>query len=152
MTLMVKQVEDFSNDNRYRINPTKSNIIQYNSKSEFVKPILQDQIIDQTSETIHLGVFRKQRGKPNIPEHIARGRRTVYSLMGAGCHGKTGISQSLKAHLWSTYVVPRFVYGLETIPLTKKKMKLHLKPFRMLYLDRSNIYLRDHPQQLLKRY
>ena len=120
MTLMVKQVEDFSNDNRYRINPTKSNILQYNSKKEFVKSILQDQIIDQTSETVHLGVFRKEDGKPNILEHITRGRRTVYSLMGAGRHGKTGVSQSVKAHLWSTIVVPRFIYGLETLPLTKK--------------------------------
>ena len=40
--------------------------------------------------------------------------------MGAGCHGKTGVSQSVKAHLWSTFVVPRFIYGLETLPLTKK--------------------------------
>ena len=44
----------------------------------------------------------------------------LYSIMGEGCHGKTGISQTVKAHLWSTYVISRFVYGLETVFLTIK--------------------------------
>jgi hypothetical protein len=48
-----------------------------------------------------------------IEENINRGRRTVYSLLGAGCHGRSGTSQAVKAHIWTTYVVPRFTYALE---------------------------------------
>ena len=73
--------------------------------------------------TAHLGILRQQDAKVNIQERVDRGRRTLYSLMGAGCHGKTGISQCVKAHMWTTYVVPRFTYGLETLPLAKKDEK-----------------------------
>ena len=48
-----------------------------------------------------------------IDEKVNLGRRTAYSLMGAGFHGKSGLKQYIKANMWMKCVVPRLVYGLE---------------------------------------
>lgn len=37
--------------------------------------------------------------------------------MDADCHGNSGVSQLIKGHLWTTFVVPRLLYGLETVIL-----------------------------------
>ena len=87
MRKMVAHVEEYSNDNRYKINPSKSNILQYNLKIDFEKPILQGKIIEQSTSTTHLGILRQQDAKVNIQERVDRGRTTLYSLMGAGCQG-----------------------------------------------------------------
>ena len=42
-------------------------------------------------QTVHLGVQRHIKGTPNTDEKIYLGRRTAYSLMGAGFHGKSGL-------------------------------------------------------------
>ena len=60
-------------------------------------------------QTVHLGVSRSIKCTPNIDEKVNLGRRTVYSLIGAGFHGKSGLKQSIKANMWMKYVVPRLV-------------------------------------------
>lgn len=79
---MVKQIETCSNDNRYKIHPTKSAILRYNAKKEITNTSLHGEIIDNAEQTVHLEVTRKADGKVNIEEKVQLGRRTVYSLMG----------------------------------------------------------------------
>ena len=43
--------------------------------------------------------------------------------MGAGLHCGNGLKQSVCGKLWSTYVVPRLLYGLEVLDLTGKDIK-----------------------------
>ena len=45
----------------------------------------EDQV-QQSNQTIHLGIFRETSQKINIEEKVNLGRRTAYSLMGAGFH------------------------------------------------------------------
>ena len=135
MISMVSTVEDYSNKNRYKINPTKSSVIQYNSKKDLQLPILHGKTIDKSISTYHLGITHQHDAKVDIREKTALGRRTIYSLMGAGCHGKNGISRSIKGEIWSTYVIPRTICGLETVicNLTRKDL-IELEKFQIAYL------------------
>ena len=47
-----------------------------------------NQLIKETNSIIHLGITRNTTGNIVIENLIQQGRRTVYSLFGAGLHGK----------------------------------------------------------------
>ena len=81
-----------------------------------------DKIEDSTSAT-HLGIIRNVNGKPDIEEKINLGRKTAYSLMGAGFHGGGGLKPSQNGYIWSTFVVPRLLFGLEALSHTKKDIE-----------------------------
>ena len=40
--------------------------------------------------------------------------------MGAGLHSVNGVDPTISYKMWSTYVLPRSLYGLEALPITKK--------------------------------
>ena len=42
----------------------------------------------------------------------------MYSIMGAGVCGGSGLNPIVSSHLWKIYVVPRVLYGLEILSLT----------------------------------
>ena len=42
------------------------------------------------------------------------------TLLGAGFHSGNGLKVSLNGFLWSTFVLPRMIYGLEALLLRKK--------------------------------
>ena len=46
--------------------------------------------IEDSRKAAHLGIVRNVNGKPDIDEKISLGRKTAYSLMGAGFHGGGG--------------------------------------------------------------
>ena len=66
----------------------------------------------QVDHAKHLGIHREVNNKFDVDEKISLGRRTAYSLMCAGLQGGNGLKQIVGGKLWSTYVVPRFTYGL----------------------------------------
>ncbi|KAH3808629.1 hypothetical protein DPMN_136986 [Dreissena polymorpha] len=125
MKLMLKTVEEFSRRHRYDINPSKSSCIRVNPKSPYPSPdfILEGSRIPLDTSTAHLGVYRNTKCKVNTKDKIELGRRTAYSLMGAGFNGKNGLKQSVKARLWSTFVVPRKLYALEVLPYSQADLK-----------------------------
>ena len=43
--------------------------------------------------------------------------------MGAGFHSVNGLKTCLNGHNWSTFVVSRVIYGLETLSLRKKDIE-----------------------------
>ena len=98
-----------------------------------------DRIKDSTSAT-HLGITRNINRKPNIEEKINLGRKTAYSVMGAGFHGGGGLKPSQNGFIWSTFVVPRLLYGLEALLHTKKILSV-LKGFRDSVLNKFKVFL-----------
>ena len=50
----------------------------------------------------------------------------MYSLMGAGLHGINGINPLIAWKLWRTFVVPRMLYGIETLEITTTDMGKNL--------------------------
>ena len=79
-------------------------------------------IKDNRSAT-HLGIVWNVNGKPDIEEKINLGRKTAYSLMGTCFHGVGGLKPSQNWYIWSIYVVPRLLYGLESILFSKKDVE-----------------------------
>ena len=64
------------------------------------------------------------KDKSNIKEKINIGRRTAYSIMGAGFHSGNGLKVCLNCFLWSTFIVQRITYGLEVLTLTKNDIEM----------------------------
>ena len=71
-------------------------------------------------QTVHLGICRNTNDNLDIDEKINIGRRTAYSLIGAGFHGRLGIKQSINVDMWRKYIIPRLTFGLEVLNLKKK--------------------------------
>ena len=76
--------------------------------------------VDTPDTTVHLGIVRNTNGRADIDGKISLGRKTAYSLMGAGLHGGGGLKATLGGHIWSTFVIPRLLYGLEALLLKQK--------------------------------
>ena len=80
--------------------------------------------ISKDNDTTHLGIYRDVHDIPNVEEKIRLGRKTAYSLMGAGFQRGIGLKVCFNGFIWSTYVVPRLTYGLEVFIVRKKDTEL----------------------------
>ena len=69
-----------------------------------------------------------------MKERISLARRTSYSLVNTGLHGTTGLNPMTSYIIYKAYVLPRLLYGLETLSLTKGQLeqlsKYHLQTLR----------------------
>ena len=74
------------------------------------------------SETTHLGLKRTvtEESRVNIQERISLARRTLYSLIKTGVHGTNGLNARTSCKIYQVYVIPRLLYGLETIHLQNR--------------------------------
>ncbi|CAG2242305.1 unnamed protein product [Mytilus edulis] len=117
-----------------KINPTKSEAVLYNAKGSNISTLkFEDNDINITNETKHLGIKRNEQNRANISERIRTGRATIYSLLGAGLHVRRGFSPMVAYKLWRTYAVPRSIYGLEVMNLlAKEKDMLELAERKIL--------------------
>ena len=126
MQVMVWDVEDNAGRERFIVNPSKSHALKYlsNKRKENNEDIfMYNKKIKDSKSATHLGIVRNVNGKPDIEQKINLGRKTAYSLMGAGFHGGGGLKPSQNGYIWSTFVVPRLLYGLESILLSKKDVE-----------------------------
>ena len=126
MQVMVWDVEDNAGRERFIVNPSKSHALKYlsNKRKENDEDIfMYNKKIKDSKSATHLGIVRNVNGKPDIEQKINLGRKTAYSLMGAGFHGGGGLKPSQNGYIWSTFVVPRLLYGLESILLSKKDVE-----------------------------
>ncbi len=123
---MIDSVDNFANRERYCINHTKSNILIYknsNPKAPHSQFYMSGKELPKVSQATHLGIKRTIDNKADIDEKISLGRKAAYSLMGAGLHSGNGLKQSICAELWKTEVLPRMLFGLETLELNLKQME-----------------------------
>ena len=73
---------------------------------------------------VHLGVKRNLKSAhPTINDRLSMGNRTLYALMGSGLHGTNGLPVKVSLHLYNIYVIPRLLYGIESITLTEKAIR-----------------------------
>ena len=126
MQVILWDVDDNTNRERYCVNPNKSSCLCYNpTKCEAWQSDLMmagDKIICSES-TVHLGISRNVKDKVNVEEKVSIGRKTASSLMGgAGFHSVNGLKTCLNGFIWNTFVVPRLIYGLEIMTLKKGKI------------------------------
>ena len=123
--VMVWDVEDSSNRERYCVHPAKSHILWYKfgkKDNSDLDVFLGDARVDVSASATHLGINRSTSQSVDIEGKISLGRKTAYSLMGAGFHGGSGLKAVRNGHVWSTFVVPRLLYGIECQLLKKKEI------------------------------
>ena len=105
-------VNSYAKNHRYRINASKSATISYNSTVDIELSIDSDHI-PYVQEATHLGISRKNDNSLDVSSRIQLARKTIYALMGAGLHGRNGLAPHISSQLWSTYALPRLLYGIE---------------------------------------
>ena len=107
---------NLSSMKRYLLQPTKSVMFSILAG--------KDKTTDETSHEWTLN------GEP-----MPKARRTLYSLMSSGLHGKTDLTRThLYMYLMQTYVMPVLVYGLEVV-LPKQKHLDTLEMFNKRFLE-----------------
>ena len=126
MQVMVWDIENNTERERYCVNPTKSSCLCYNltkRDAQGIELVMSGGKITCEECTVHLGITRDIKNKVNIGEKLILGRKTAYSLIGAGLHSVNELKTCLNGHILATFVVSRVIYGLETLSLTKKDIE-----------------------------
>jgi hypothetical protein len=160
MQEMLDIVLDYAGDHRFQIHPVKSNAViktvgkrKIDSVAENQNELkLGDNTLHFKSETPHLGLTRSSsdENRINIEERIALARKTLYSLIKTGVRGTNGLNPRTSCKIYQVYVIPRLLYGLETLNLKNKDMatlsSFHLstlKPLQSLPIRTANstVYL-----------
>ena len=125
---LVKEAELDAAKERFTFSKTKTRVVTIcpKSKQHTSDPCikLNNTIIQTSTKETHLGIIRSCNGsnEDTIYERIKLARRTCYALMGAGLHGLNGVGPEVAKKLWSTYVMPRLMYGLEALVLSPKEV------------------------------
>lgn len=137
-------VLEYSRDERYTIHPTKSMILVYGRcKTPDTEPVyswtLGDSIVPITQSCRHLGVerFSEDRASTKLMNDcISSARRALYALMDSGFHGNNGNSPAITRQMYLIYILPRCIYGLESMVLKKSHLEVleryHRKTLKQL--------------------
>ena len=125
MQVMIWDVGNNADRERYGIHPSKNSSLIYcpGKRIETTDFDMAGLKVTSESSTVHIGIKRDVSGKVNVEEKVTLCRKTAYSLMGAGFHSVNGLKNNKKSHSWSTFVVPRIVYGLEVLLPNKKEFE-----------------------------
>ena len=118
---MLHTVVNTANQDKVTFNTSKSDVIIYNQpKKESTVWEIGSNTIESSRSTTHLGLIRDDSNKFDVQPKIQMARRTMYSLMGAGLHGRRGHNPLTSYKIWECFGLPRATYGLESITLAKK--------------------------------
>ena len=125
MHVIIWDVGNNADRERYGIYPSKSSSLMYcpAKRIETTHFELAGQKVTSESITVHLGIKRGVSWKVNVEEKVTLGRKTAYSLMGAGFHSVNRLKNSQNSHIWSLFVVPRIMYGFEVLLPNKKEFE-----------------------------
>ena len=119
--VMLHTVTNNAKLDKVNFNATKSDVVIYNSNNKGnTKWEIGENIIESSSSTTHLGLQREDNNKFNIQPKVQIARRTMYSLLGAGLHGRRGLNPLTSYKIWECFGLPRCTYGLESIKISKK--------------------------------
>ena len=96
MQAMLKVNSEYSKRHKYEIHPTKSTVTPlYQPKSKQTTREewnLAGNSVPIEPQFTHLGLkWKAGRARPNISKCVTAARRTAYSLLGAGLHGRNGL-------------------------------------------------------------
>jgi hypothetical protein len=141
LQIMINVISRYAKQHHYKINPLKTRIHDC-SKHPSVDECWEMNGIDikPSYSAVHLGVTRSgiKEVELNIEERIKCARRTQYGLLRTGFHGTNGIDPITAYQIYKSYVLPRLLYGLEILPLTRTQINLlegfHRKSIRYMQL------------------
>ena len=123
--------EEYAQKEHYSISETKTKLMNLNENNDNINHrecILNGKALGMAEEYKHIGVTRyrnlKAANKCLVEERIKSARRTAYALMGAGFHGHNGLNPTVTKTIYNLYVLPRLLYGLETVILLQKDIDI----------------------------
>ena len=138
LQIMLNVIDRYAKEHHYKIHPTKTEIIDCSKIKTDYNWTMDGKKVKTTDCSEHLGVKRTDGSENNfnVKDRIQTARRTRYALMGSGVHGTNGLNPEISYQIYRTYVIPRLIYGLEVLPLTKSNLedleKFHRKNLRHL--------------------
>ena len=125
---LLSLVVTYANEEHYVIHPEKSVVIPFNIQSDCqLKDLLDSRPwvvngnkLPVVTDLEHVGIQRELNSiDPTIATRTSVGRTTMYSLFSSGMHGRNGLPAQTALHLYHIYVMPRVLYGLEALVLSK---------------------------------
>ena len=93
---------------------------------EDIKPWrMNDEIISVTENNEHLGqiVSGRRQEEKNIDLRLQKGRKSLFSLLGAGFAFKCNLSPTVKLHMFRTYTCPILRSGLSSLSLRTAQLE-----------------------------
>ncbi|KAK3108995.1 hypothetical protein FSP39_020463 [Pinctada imbricata] len=142
---------NYANRERYTIHPEKSVLMRRVMPKNYCEIVtdwkLGDEEITLASSAVHIGTTRASSGEVqiNIEDRISCARRAFYSLTPSGLHGTNGLSPPICMRIYSLYVIPRLLYGLESFVLNRQ----HIKALESFHLSMLRI-IQSLPQRTAK--
>ena len=129
LQMLLAIAQEFANQERYTIHPQKTKVIIINYKGPDALHVwkLGDIPITPSPSLAHLGITRYAStiaGNDLINDRITTARRTGFGIIGAGLHGIGGINNACTKKIIDTYIIPRLLYGLESLVITTKQKEL----------------------------
>ena len=128
MQLLLVVVKNFICREQYFINAQKSAEVDLNKITRLAceeqVPTLGAVKIAKSASAVHLGDDTNQAGTIDITARVQIGRRTMYTMMGAGAYGCSGVAPSVISHFWKVFALLRMLYGLEIYSLNSKDVQL----------------------------
>ena len=125
---LLSMVVTYANEEHYVIHPEKSVVVPFNIQSDCqLKDLLDNRPwvvngnkLPVVTDLEHVGIQRELNSiDPTISTRTSVGRTTMYSLFSSGMHGRNGLPAQTALHLYHIYVMPRVLYGLEALVLSK---------------------------------
>lgn len=126
----------YSTKERFELQPAKSMILALNTATPYEllmqdSPwLLGDVPIPVVESAPHLGILHDTGScgvKTTLDQNIKKARGALYALMGAGLHGKNGLTPQANIHLLQIYVIPILLHGLEILLPTDTNLKIAIE-------------------------
>ena len=120
--ILTNTVHEATKQDRFSINASKCEVVQFKTTTKhFGTPSIMynNTNIELVNSAKHLGIERNQNNTPDMDNRIHLARKTVYALLGSGLHGKNGVSPIISFQMWSTFVIPRLLHGIELLNIRK---------------------------------
>lgn len=124
--------EDFANQERYTLQPKKTEALLFSCRrskpntQELDSIHLYDTPIPDVDSATHLGIKRATSltltSDNQVESNLDKARKALYSLLATGLHGSDSLDPESTIHLLKTYVLPILTYGLEILQLNKAQM------------------------------
>ena len=114
---------------QYGASQTKITVLGSDIDMDYFKDISPWKMNNETIEVVdnneHLGqiVSGKRQEEKNVDKNLDKGRRSLFSLLGAGFSSKFFFSPLLKLHIFRTYTCPILRSGLSSFSLRTAQLE-----------------------------